>query len=268
MGKIKMSLLLLTTLLLTACQLSTGTDTPVSSSATLPSRPNILIILSDDQRYDTMQYMPRTAARIFNEGIAFPNAYVTTSWCCPSRASILTGMYAHEHGVRVLTDPLKRETFIEHLHKAGYYTGQIGKYLNSWDGSARPEFDFWVASSGGDTHYFNQKLNVNGTWSVHPAYLTHVLRDYALDFLRRAAKHEKPFVLLFSPSAPHFTNSLSGKPPQGRDDFLRPPHPARGTRISIRTYHLTVHLAGTKQTAPASRAGSSRYVPWLPIRSK
>jgi arylsulfatase A-like enzyme len=228
MSKIKISLLFLTALLLTACQLFTGPDTRVSSSATLPSRPNILIILSDDQRYDTMKYMPRTAARIFNEGVTFPNAYVTTSWCCPSRASILTGTYAHNHGVRLLTDPLKSHTLIDHLQKAGYYTGQVGKYLNSWDGSARPEFDFWVASSGGDTHYFNQRLNVNGAWSVHPAYLTHVLRDYALDFLRRAEKQQKPFVLLFSPSAPHFTNSLTGKPPQGRDDFLRPPHPAPG----------------------------------------
>ena len=78
MSKIKISLLFLTALLLTACQLFTGPDTPVSSSATLPRRPNILIILSDDQRYDTMDYMPRTKARIFNEGIAFPNAYVTT----------------------------------------------------------------------------------------------------------------------------------------------------------------------------------------------
>jgi len=228
MSKIRIALLFLTALLLTACQLFTSSDTPVSSSATLPNRPNILIILSDDQRYDTMDYMPRTAARIFNEGIAFPNAYVTTSWCCPSRASILTGMYAHSHGVHILTDPLKKETFVERLHKASYYTGQVGKYLNSWDGSTRPEFDFWVASQEGITYYFNQRLNVNGTWSVHPGYLTHVLRDYALEFLRRAAKQEKPFVLLFSPSAPHFTNSPSGKPSQGRDRFLRPPEPAPG----------------------------------------
>jgi arylsulfatase A-like enzyme len=228
MRNIKIALLSLTALLLlTACQLFNNPDTPVSSSAALPSRPNILIILSDDQRYDTMDYMPRTAARIFNEGIAFPNAYVTTSWCCPSRASILTGMYAHDHGVHVLTDPLKKETFVDRLHKAGYYTGQVGKYLNSWDGSTRAEFDFWVAGQEGITHYFNQRLNVNGTWSVHPGYLTHVLRDYALEFLRRTAKQDKPFVLLFSPSAPHFSSLPSGKQTQGVD-FLRPPEPAPG----------------------------------------
>jgi len=228
MRNIKIALLFLTAQLLTACQLFTSPDTPVSSSATLPSRPNILIILSDDQRYDTMDYMPRTVARIFKEGVTFPNAYITTSLCCPSRASILTGMYAHNHGVRLNPIRLEKETFVQRLHKSGYYTGQVGKYLNSWDGSARPEFDFWIAGPGGVAHFFNQRLNVNGTWSVHPGYLTHVLRDYALEFLRRAAQQEKPFVLLFSPNIPHFEYAPSGKPPQGRDDFLRPPRPAPG----------------------------------------
>jgi arylsulfatase A-like enzyme len=227
MSKIKICLLFLTALLLTGCQPFTGPHTPVSSSPTLPTRPNILIILSDDQRYDTMDYMPRTVARIFKEGVAFPNAYITTSLCCPSRASILTGMYAHNHGVRLNPIPLKKETFVERLHRAGYYTGQVGKYLNSWDGSARPEFAFWVAGPGGTVHFFNQRLNVNGTWSVHPSYVGHVLRDYALEFLRRAAQQDKPFVLLFSPNIPHFEYPPSG-PPQGRDDFLRPPHPAPG----------------------------------------
>lgn len=225
----KIALLFLTALFLTACQLSTSPDTAVSSSPTLPTRPNILIILSDDQRYDTMDYMPRTVARIFKEGVTFPNAYITTSLCCPSRASILTGMYAHNHGVRLNTIRLEKETFVEHLHKSGYYTGQVGKYLNSWDGSARPEFDFWVAGPAGIAHYFNQRLNVHGTWSVHPGYLTHVLRDYALEFLRRAAQQEKPFVLLFSPNAPHFETPPTGKPPpQGRDYSLKPPKPAPG----------------------------------------
>ncbi len=60
-------------------------------------RANFLVILSDDQRHDTMDYMPRTKARIFGEGVSLPNAYITTPLCCPSCASILTGMYAHKH---------------------------------------------------------------------------------------------------------------------------------------------------------------------------
>jgi len=109
-------------------------QTPVGTGAA--ERPNFLIILSDDQRYDTMDYMPLTKARIFAEGVTFPNAYITTPICCPSRASILTGMYAHKHGVRLNPIPLRKETFVERLKKTGYFTGQVGKYLNSWDGSA------------------------------------------------------------------------------------------------------------------------------------
>ena len=204
-------------------------QTSVQTGAT--GRPNFLIILSDDQRFDTMDYMPRVKARIFAEGVAFSKAYITTPLCCPSRASILTGMYAHKHGVRLNTHPLRKETFVERIAKRDYFTGQVGKYLNSWDGAARPEFNFWVAGPGGVAHYFNPRLNVNGTWTAHQGYLTHILRDYAMEFLRRAAQQKKPFVLLFSPNAPHFSYALSGGAPRGPLDisfFMRPPEPAPG----------------------------------------
>jgi N-acetylglucosamine-6-sulfatase len=194
-------------------------------------RPNFLLILSDDQRHDTMDYMPRTKARIFGEGVSFPNAYITTPLCCPSRSSILTGMYAHKHGVRLNPIPLQKETFIQHLKKAGYFTGQVGKYLNSWEGSARPEFDFWAAGPAGTARYFNPRMNIDGVWSEQHGYLTYILRDYALDFLRRAAAQDRPFVLLFSPNAPHFGYPPVSRQPEGPldlDFFLRPPEPAPG----------------------------------------
>ena len=194
-------------------------------------RPNFLLILSDDQRHDTMEYMPRTKARIFGEGVSFPNAYITTPLCCPSRSSILTGMYAHKHGVRLNPIPLEKETFVQHLKKAGYFTGQVGKYLNSWDGSARPEFDVWAAGPGGTARYFNPRMNINGVWSEQQGYLTHILRDYALDFLRQATAQDRPFVLLFSPNAPHFGYPPVSRLPEGPldlDFFLRPPEPAPG----------------------------------------
>jgi N-acetylglucosamine-6-sulfatase len=203
--------------------------TPLATEAA--DRPNFLIILSDDQRHDTMDYMPRTKTRIFAEGVTFQRAYITTSLCCPSRASLLTGMYAHKHGVRLNTIALQKETFSERLKKSGYFTGQVGKYLNSWDGSARPEFDFWAAGPGGTAHYFDPRVNVNGTWSVHRGYLTHIQRDHALEFLRRAAQQDKPFVLLFSPNAPHFEYERPAGTPRGPTDkafFLRPPQPAPG----------------------------------------
>lgn len=216
---------------LTALCLATLTIAVTPPAIEAGGRPNFLIILSDDQRHDTLDYMPRTKARIFAEGVTFPRAYITTSLCCPSRASILTGMYAHKHGVRLNTLPLQKETFVERLKKGGYFTGQVGKYLNSWDGSARPEFDFWAAGPGGIAHYFDPRVNVNGTWAVHRGYLTHIQRDHALEFLRRAAQQDRSFVLLFSPNAPHFEYERPGGPPRGPTDkafFLRPPQPAPG----------------------------------------
>lgn len=214
-------LLLLASLFLQACQFVA--EQRVSSESITLRRPNILIILSDDQRFDTMDYMPRTVARIFKEGISFPNAYVTTSECCPSRSSILTGLYAHNHGVRTNEEPLMKETFVQRLKKSGYYTGQVGKYLNSWEGSARPEFDFWVAFGGGAHRYNDPRLNVIGTWKDHKGYITHILRDYALEFFERAARQETPFILLFAPNAPHF--STAGR---SRENPNPPPDPAPG----------------------------------------
>ncbi len=171
-----------------------------------PARPNILLIITDDQRYDTIDYMPLTKDQIFARGLTFRRAYITTPLCCPSRSSILTGQYAHHHRVLDNTTQLERPTLVQDLHNAGYYTGLVGKYLNSWSGEARPEFDYWVAPGGTGTsqQYFDPLLNVNGVWIQHYGYKTHILRDYALDFLNVATQRPAPFLLIFTPSAPHY----------------------------------------------------------------
>jgi N-acetylglucosamine-6-sulfatase len=177
-----------------------------------PDEPNILIILTDDQRYDTMEFMPRTQERLLAQGLTFSNAYVTTPNCCPSRSSILTGLYAHHHEVlrnSGNSSKLTRPTFVQTLHDNGYYTGIVGKYLNSYpvgeEDGPLPEFDSWVAhgslGSGGD--YFDYFLNVQGTWEHHTEYMTYALRDYALDFVNQAARKNQPFFLLFAVHAPH-----------------------------------------------------------------
>jgi len=189
------SLGLLLGFVLSACGLNIGKNDP---------RPNFLIILSDDQRFDTMQFMPKTQELIFDQGVTFPHAYITTPLCCPSRSSILTGMYAHKHGVLDNDMELTMETFITILHENGYYTGLVGKYLNSWDGEARPEFDYWVSFAHGESRYYNPRLNVNGTWERHTdQYITDALGGYAQEFLTKAAKQNKPYVLLFAANAPH-----------------------------------------------------------------
>lgn len=168
------------------------------------TRPNFLIIITDDQRYDTMEYMPNTQELIFDQGVTFSKGYVTTPFCCPSRASILTGMYAHNHWVHVNEDPLEFGTMVEDIQRNGYYTGLVGKYLNSWKGDARPEYDFWVSFWGGTMKsYYDPDLNVNGTWSKHTGYSTYLFRDYGLEFLDQAGQQSKPFLLVYAPNAPH-----------------------------------------------------------------
>lgn len=167
-------------------------------------RPNFLIIVTDDQRFDTMQYMPNTQALIFEQGVTFEKGYVTTPFCCPSRASILTGMYAHNHQVYVNEDDLKFKTMVEDIHRNGYFTGLVGKYLNSWKGETRYEYDYWVSFWGGTLkNYYDPNLDVNGTWSQHTGYATYLFRDYVIEFLEQASNQRKPFFLIYAPNAPH-----------------------------------------------------------------
>ncbi|HKI54561.1 MAG TPA: sulfatase [Anaerolineales bacterium] len=167
-------------------------------------RPNFLIIVSDDQRFDTMEYMPNTQQLIFDQGVTYTNGFITTPLCCPSRASILTGMYAHNHGVLDNDNKLKHTTFMEIMHKEGYNTGLVGKYLNSWKGEKRPEYDFWVSYFKGETRYYRPTLNVNGEWfRFEDQYITYILGNYAVEFIREASNKKKPFVLIFTPNAPH-----------------------------------------------------------------
>jgi len=187
-------------MLLAVCLLSSCVPFPSKSN-----RPNFIIIISDDQRIGSMQFMPQTQALIFDQGVAFAQGFDTTPLCCPSRASIFTGMYAHNDGVKTNEDKLndKYQTVIMALHKDGYYTGLVGKYLNTWLGEPRPEFDSWVSWPGSVASYQDPNINVNGTWSVHPGYITDLENEYVLQFLDQAARQNKPFLLIYAARAPH-----------------------------------------------------------------
>lgn len=168
------------------------------------ARPNILVIITDDQRFDTVDnYMPRTQARIFNEGMRFVNAYATTPLCTPSRSSIMTGMYASHHRALNNDSTLKVTTLVPRLQQAGYYTGLVGKYLNSEDATPKTGYNYWVGMPALG-NYTNPRLNVNGVSTEHQGYLTYLLRDYVLDFLKKAqARGNQPFFLFFNPRTPH-----------------------------------------------------------------
>jgi arylsulfatase A-like enzyme len=187
------------TLLLAAALL--GRVAPPEAAAAAATRPNFLVVMTDDQRHDTLttQFMPRTLAGIAGEGVTFTQGFGTTALCCPSRASFLTGRYARHHGVHVNQDRLEETTIVHRLHDAGWRTGLVGKYLNSWGGEARPEFDDWQAWIAG---YEDAAMNVRGRFVFVPGYQTDVLRDRAVRFLRETPA-DRPFFLLFAPHAPH-----------------------------------------------------------------
>ena len=190
------------------------------------SSPNIVLILTDDQRWDTLKdkYMPIVKSELMAKGATFENAFVVNALCCPSRVTILTGKYSHTHGVWTNISPFggyerfvrDGSTIATWLNHEGYVTSLVGKYLNQYkeptDPGAYipPGWDNWVVftkEEGGDAEYFDYKLSVNGTIERHPGtaaedYSTDVLAQHADDLIR-TAQSDRPLFLYFAPSAPH-----------------------------------------------------------------
>lgn len=174
------------------------------------ARPNIVFILTDDQRWDALGVeghpFLRTPNidRIAREGAHFRNAFVTTPLCSPSRASFLTGQYVHTHRVNSNGDngPLSHQlvTFPRLLHDAGYETAYVGKWHMGNDDSPRPGFDRWV-SFRGQGQYVDPVLNEDGRVSKISGYMTDLLTDRAVEFIRRP--RTKPFLVYLAHKAVH-----------------------------------------------------------------
>jgi N-acetylglucosamine-6-sulfatase len=187
-----------------------GTLPGRSSAADAPARPNIVFVLMDDLRWDDLgcagHPFVRTphVDRIAREGALFRNAFATTPLCSPSRASFLTGLYAHRHGITDNTDrsALSRRlvTFPRLLHDAGYETAFIGKWHMGVDDAPRPGFDHWVGVPGQGT-YRDPELNVDGKRVKVAGYTTDVFTDRALAFLKR--ERVRPFLLYLAHKAVH-----------------------------------------------------------------
>src|SRR6266516_57015 len=155
-------------------------------------KPNIIFILVDDLRWDALGCMGHPFVktpnidRLAKEGALFKNFFVSIPLCSPSRASFLTGQYAHTHVVIDNSDhsPLSHrlETFPRQLERAGYDTGFVGKWHMGLDDSARPGFHHWVSFKGQGT-YFDPELNINGKNAKIKGYTTDILNDHAVAFL-------------------------------------------------------------------------------------
>ncbi|MPZ43376.1 MAG: sulfatase-like hydrolase/transferase [Betaproteobacteria bacterium] len=173
-------------------------------------KPNLLVILIDDLRYDEFgagghPYM-RTPHidRIAHEGAILERAFHTTPICSPNRASILSGQYASRHGIidNVARDLASHRLPNYHLElqRLGYETAHIGKWHMGNDGKPRPGYDHWVAFDG-HGRLNDPLLNVNGKYVQHRGYVTDIMNEMAVEFVER--KHAKPWSLFFAHKAVH-----------------------------------------------------------------
>jgi N-acetylglucosamine-6-sulfatase len=192
------------------------------------ARRNVVLIVSDDHAFNMLccagHPWVRTPSldRMARNGAHFRNAFVTTSLCCPSRASILSGRYAHSHGVDSnYTDlPAGIATFPQLLREAGHRTAFIGKWhMDAGNDAPRPGFDHWVSFKG-QGEYFDPLLNVDGVAQRAQGYTTDLLTEYALRFI--AGAQAQPFCLILSHTAPH---AFCQSAPRHRDLYQNEPIP-------------------------------------------
>ncbi len=179
-------------------------------------KPNLILIVTDDQRWDSLSAMPDVRRLLGAHGVTFSNAFVTTSLCCPSRTSILTGEYSRHTGVYADVPPnggapsfKDRSTLATWLQAGGYTTALVGKYLNSYTllgpTYVPPGWNTWDAvASVPIVNYYDYTLNENGKLARYgnlPSdYSTLVLQGLATRFIQQA---RTPFFLYYAPIAPH-----------------------------------------------------------------
>jgi N-acetylglucosamine-6-sulfatase len=225
------TLRLLLTLAVVPGLLACSLRVPLGAS---PARPNIVFFLTDDQRYDQLEYMPVVQRELVSRGINFTNAYVTTPLCCPSRASILTGLYAHNHGVLANTgshggwrrfDP--GSTIATWLQAAGVRTMLLGKYLNLYrNEGVPPGWDDWFAFWDTGVKYYEYTVNNNGQIRQYGDreqwYSADVLARRATSLLE--AHKDRPFFLYLAFDGPH-APAIPARQDRGKFDDLPAPRP-------------------------------------------
>lgn len=191
------------------------------------AQPNIVLIVTDDQRWDTLGHMPTVQSELVGRGVTFQNAFVTNPLCCPSRASVLTGAYSHTNRVYTNSESMggfknfrDESTVATWLDDAGYETALIGKYLVGYPGGSYvpPGWDRWVGLTPGEAEgrglgYYTYGFNIDGVdfpFVEQATYSTDFLAQEAVSFLQSAPR---PFFLYFAPFAPHAPSMTSPPTP-------------------------------------------------------
>jgi N-acetylglucosamine-6-sulfatase len=209
-------------------------------------RPNVLLILTDDQPANTLWAMPTVQSELIAKGTSYSNAFAPTAQCCPSRASILTGTYVHTHGVWDVNAPYAFNAFNDSstiatwMDAAGYRTGMFGKYLNGYNDEdatyVPPGWDQWRAlfqDSEGEVNrgsYFNFHVSEDGYPVQNSSdYVTDYLADEAVKFVTNS---EDPFFLYFSTSAPH-RDAVPAPRHDGAFDDLAPYRPPNFNEANV-----------------------------------
>lgn len=201
--------------------------------------PNVLFILTDDQRGDCVSLNPRSVIatphidRLGHEGLYFPNHFCTTSLCSPSRASILSGLYAHAHGVvnNFTEYPPDMPTWPRALQAAGYETAYIGKYHMGEDNDdVRGGFDYFVTHRGQGKYFDTEFRFHGGPRRVLPGYYTTVVTDLSHDWLQQRSP-TKPWALIVGHKAPHSFYTAESKYAHAFD-YVNIPYPASAFQLT------------------------------------
>jgi N-acetylglucosamine-6-sulfatase len=205
------------------------------------ARPSLVVVMLDDLDTQMYQqaldegYLPQIKQFLVDQGTTFSESFVTTSLCCPSRSTFLTGRYSHNHGVVANSGPSggfahfdDSSTMATWLQQAGYRTGHVGKYLNGYDKGryVPPGWETWNATVSTSAYcMYNFSVSEDGLrekryFRAPQDYQTDVLAGYAERFIRKV--DERPFLLSVAPLAPHNEVCLDKTPdaPYGR---IRPP---------------------------------------------
>ena len=214
-------------------------------------RPNILYMMTDDQRFDGLSIMGNAVVetpnmdRIAREGALFENMFATNSLCAPSRASFLTGKYSHTHGVRTNYTPwTDQPVFTDYLKEAGYQIAYIGKFHQG--GTVLPKKpDFWLGFTNQGQYRDPTLLDFDGRMKKEKGHVTDLLADRAITYL---TEHRKdPFCLLLWFKAPHrdwqpaerFANLYADKkvphPPTFDTDYAGKPQAVKDTKMQVET---------------------------------